>query len=61
MYQPEMPYDPGNCEPQLIRDDFWDLTRSEGYDPDDILDRLANFLPTDTLKDFMNDLAMGRV
>lgn len=61
MFQPDCPYDRGGRDPQSIRDDFWDLTRGEGFDPDTILDKLANFLPADTLAEFLDDFAMGRI
>lgn len=47
--------------PADIRGDFWDLTREQGMDPQDVLDRLAAYLPADNLAEFMDDLAMGRI
>jgi hypothetical protein len=56
------PYDDdNNLPPADIREDFSGLTFEHGYDPQSILDRLAVYLPADTLRDFMNDLAMDRV
>ena len=62
MFQPDQPYDPDNNLPSPdIREDFSGLTYEQGFDPQSILDRLASFLPADTLREFMDDLAMGRV
>lgn len=48
-------------DPNQIRDDFHSLTDEFGCDPADLLKRLSCYLPTDTLAEFMDDLAMGRV
>jgi hypothetical protein len=61
-FQPDTPYDPADdlAAPD-IREDFSDLTYGAGYDPQSLLDRLAVWLPADRLRDFMDDLAMGRI
>ncbi len=62
MFTPNQPYDPDNdLPPADIREDFSGLTYEYGYEPQSILDRLASFLPTDKLAEFMDDLAMGRI
>jgi hypothetical protein len=45
-------------DPSTVRDDFWLV--SQDY-PDYALAALCRWLPADTLADFMDDLAMGRV
>jgi hypothetical protein len=57
----DQPYDSASLDPADIRGDFWDLTREQGMDPQSVLDRLASYLPTDTLEEFLDDLAMGRI
>jgi len=60
MFEFNEPYE--ESEPNIIRSDFAELLA--GYHPDDIealLFKLACYLSTDTLRDFMDDLAMGRV
>lgn len=62
MFQFNEPYDPGNdLPPADIREDFSDLTFSQSLDPQGVLDRLAVWLPADKLREFMDDLAMGRI
>jgi hypothetical protein len=62
MFQVNEPYDPANDLPAPdIREDFSDLTFSQGFDPQGLLDRLAVWLPADELREFMDDLAMNRV
>jgi hypothetical protein len=62
MFQFNEPYDPAdNLPPADIREDFSDLTFSQNLDPQGVLDRLAVWLPADKLREFMDDLAMGRV
>lgn len=56
------PYDPENNLPSAeIREDFSDLTYGQGMEPQAVLDRLGVWLPADKLREFMDDLAMGRV
>jgi hypothetical protein len=45
-------------DPSTVRDDFWLVSQDC---PDYALAALTRWLPTDTLADFMDDLAMGRV
>ena len=62
MFQFNEPYDPADkLPPADIREDFSDLTFSQNLDPQGVLDRLAVWLPADKLREFMDDLAMGRV
>jgi hypothetical protein len=62
MFQFNEPYDPtDDLPPADIREDFSDLTFSQRLDPQGVLDRLAVWLPADKLKEFMDDLAMGRI
>jgi hypothetical protein len=61
-FSPDQPYDPANGLPAPdIREDFSGLTFEAGFDPQSLLDRLAVWLPADTLREFMDDLAMGRI
>ena len=56
------PYDPAdNLPPADIREDFSGLTFEQGLDAQGVLDRLGVWLPADKLREFMDDLAMGRV
>lgn len=60
MFEFNEPYE--ESEPNIIRSNFAELIA--GYHSDDIealLFKLASYLPTDTLREFMDDLAMGRV
>jgi hypothetical protein len=62
MFTPDQPYDPDNSLPSPdIREDFSGLTYEGGFDAQGLLDRLTTFLPADTLREFMDDLAMGRI
>ena len=62
MFQFNEPYDPtDDLPPADILEDFSDLTFSQRLDPQGVLDRLAVWLPADKLREFMDDLAMGRV
>jgi len=45
-------------DPSTVRDDFWLISQDC---PDHALAALTRWLPTDTLADFMDDLAMGRI
>ena len=60
-FQPETPYVSDNLPPADIREDFAGLAFEAGYDPQTLLDAMACWLPTATLADFMDDLAMGRL
>ena len=55
------PYQYGDLAPQDIREDFAGLCFEHGQDPQATLDRLAAYLPADTLGEFLDDLAMGRI
>lgn len=59
MYQPNHTY--RQSLPQAIRDDFVSITDDGLYDSQTLLNKLAAYVPTDTLRSFMNDLAMDRV
>jgi hypothetical protein len=61
MFQFNEPYD--QSDPQAIRSDFAELSEQFSYSEykSDLLDKLACYLPTDTLRVFMDYLAMGRV
>ena len=62
MFQFNEPYDPADDLPAPdIREDFSDLTYGQGLNPQGVLDSLACWLPADKLREFMDDLAMGRV
>ena len=50
-----------NLPPADIREDFAGLCFEHGQDPQATLDRLAAYLPADTLGEFLDDLAMGRI
>ena len=55
-------YDRNNSlPPQDIREDFSGLTFEHNMDPQTLLDQLACYLPADKLREFMDDLANGRV
>ena len=56
MFIENQPY--GENDPSTVRDDFWLVSQDC---PDYALAALTRWLPTDTLADFMDDLAMGRV
>ena len=55
------PYQYGDLAPQDIREDFAGLCFEHGQDPQTVLDSLAAYLPADTLAQYLDDLAMGRV
>jgi len=55
------PYQWGDLPPQEIREDFAGLCFEHGQDPQVVLDSLAAYLPADTLAQYLDDLAMGRV
>jgi hypothetical protein len=58
MFQFDEPYT--ETDPQTIREDMFELGSNE-YDAVSTLLKLATYLPTDTLREFMDDYAMGRV
>jgi hypothetical protein len=60
-FQTETPYLSADLPPADIREDFAGLAFEAGYDPQTLLDAMASWLPTATLADFMDDLAMGRL
>ena len=47
--------------PQEIRDEFASLWEDEVIGKEYLLRALSNYVSTDTLAQFMDDLAMGRV
>jgi hypothetical protein len=57
----EQPYQWGDLPPQEIREDFAGLCFEHGQDPQTVLDSLAAYLPADTLAQYLDDLAMGRI
>jgi hypothetical protein len=59
MFEFNTPYT--ETEPQAIRADFAELMLVYDQNAERLLNSLANYLPTDTLREFMDDLAMGRV
>jgi hypothetical protein len=60
-FQPDCPYVSEGLAPQQIRDDFASLTEEWGENSADVLRALAGFLPTDTLAEFLDDSAIGRI
>ena len=58
-WQPDFPYESEGLEPQQIRDDFEDML--DQFEPRAMLSRIAGQLPTDTLAELLDDLAMGRI
>ncbi len=62
MFEFDQPFDPANnLPPADIREAFAGLCFEHGCDSQEILDKLSAYLPTDTLRRFLDDLAMGRV
>jgi len=57
----DQPYQYGDLSPADIREDFAGLCFEHGQDPQTVLDSLAAYLPADTLGEFLDDLAMGRI
>ena len=57
----DQPYLWGDLAPQDIREDFAGLCFEHGQDPQVVLDSLAAYLPADTLAQYLDDLAMGRI
>ena len=57
----DQPYQWGDLPPADIREEFAGLCFEHGQDPQATLDRLAAYLPADTLGEFLDDLAMGRI
>jgi len=57
----DQPYQWENLPPADIREDFADLCFEHGQDPQLVLDSLAAYLPADTLAQYLDDLAMGRI
>jgi hypothetical protein len=56
MFLEDQPYI--ESDPSTVRDDSWFVSQDC---PDYALAALGRWLPADTLADFMDDLAMGRV
>lgn len=48
-------------EPQQIRDEFASLWQDQVIGKEYLLRALSNYVNTDTLADFMDDLAHGRI
>jgi hypothetical protein len=61
MFQFDSSYDSADLAPADIREDFSGLCFEHGQDPQALLDKLAVYLPSDKLAEFMDDLAMGRI
>ena len=59
MFEFNEPYE--QSEPNIIRSDFAELMATYDSDCEPLLHKLACYLSTDTLREFMDDLAMGRV
>jgi hypothetical protein len=59
MFEFNEPYE--ESDPDVIRADFAELPDYYADNAEALLSSLAYYLPTDTLRDFMDDLAMGRV
>jgi hypothetical protein len=62
MFEFDQPYE--EIDPNNIRADFNELILTDGCEysyTGHLLDKLARYIPTDTLRQFMDDLAMGRV
>jgi hypothetical protein len=57
----DQPYLWADLPPQDIREDFAGLCFEHGQDPQLVLDSLAAYLPADTLAQYLDDLAMGRI
>jgi hypothetical protein len=57
----DQPYQWEDLPPADIREDFAGLCFEHGQDPQDLLDKLAGYLSSEMLGEFMDDLAMGRV
>jgi hypothetical protein len=57
----DQPYQYGDLPPADIREDFAGLCFEHGQDPQVVLDSLAAYLPADTLAQYLDDLAMGRI
>ena len=57
----DQPYQWGDLPPADIREEFAGLCFEHGQDPQATLDRLAAYLPADTLGEFLDDLAMGHI
>jgi hypothetical protein len=55
------PYQWGDLPPADIREDFAGLCFEHCQDPQVVLDSLAAYLPADTLAQYLDDLAMGRI
>ena len=61
MFEFNQPFDSdGTLSPAEIRESFSELCFEHRY-PFELLDKLASFLPADTLREFLDDLATGRV
>ena len=58
-FQPDTPYDSEGMTPQEIRSDFEEVLNT--HEPWAMLYRLSSYLPSATLAEFMDDLAMGRI
>ena len=61
MFAFDSPYEYAGLPSADIREDFAGLCFEHGQDPQDLLDKLAGYLSSEMLGEFMDDLAMGRV
>ena len=57
----DQPYQWGDLPPADIREEFAGLCFEHGQDPQVVLESLAAYLPADTLAQYLDDLAMGRI
>ena len=53
------PYESEGLEPQEIRSDFEEVINT--HEPWAMLYRLSSYVPSATLAEFLDDLAMGRI
>jgi hypothetical protein len=61
MFNFDSGYEYGDTSSADIREDFAGLCFEGGLDPQDLLDKLAGYLSSEMLGEFMDDLSMGRV
>jgi hypothetical protein len=61
MFEFDFPYEYAGLPSADIREDFAGLCFERGQDPQDLLDKLAGYLSSEMLGEFMDDLAMGRI
>ena len=61
MFTLDSPYEYAGLPSADIREDFAGLCFEVGLDPQDLLDKLAGYLSSEMLGEFMDDLSMGRI